>query len=80
MKEHTFTLGRRTILDVNAPEYHWVQMLHADGMEKEAINTTIIRCLGGDLQIADVFRQVALSELPPAALLKLIVPEDCLWE
>lgn len=62
-------LGRDTILDLESVEYKWIETLIHDGVERDKINESIQRCLGGDAESADLLRRVALRQCPPNLLL-----------
>ncbi|GAL04674.1 hypothetical protein ACFFLZ_12820 [Photobacterium aphoticum] len=63
-------IGRETILNLESVEYRWIESLAYDGLEQQEINAVIQRCLGGDADIADMLRRIALKQCPPNVLLE----------
>ncbi len=47
-----FQLGRSTIIDDDAAEYIWLKNLITDGVPRKDIVNSVMRCLGGDEQLA----------------------------
>ncbi|MGR5063656.1 hypothetical protein [Photobacterium sp. DNB22_13_2] len=65
-------IGRDTISDINAVEYHWIASLSHDGVEVESILALIQRCLGGDEITAEYLRKIALKICQPIELLQYL--------
>ncbi|MEZ8143979.1 hypothetical protein A1OO_21645 [Enterovibrio norvegicus FF-33] len=65
-------IGRKTLLDPESIEYQWIRTLASDGSSKEMINSSIRRCLGGNDDVADRIRRVALGLTPVTELLSVL--------
>ncbi|WP_028024381.1 hypothetical protein [Enterovibrio calviensis] len=65
-------IGRKTLLDIDSIEYQWIRTLASDGSSNEMINTSIRRCLGGNDDVADRIRQVALGQSSVTELLRVL--------
>ncbi|EOD81063.1 hypothetical protein RN22_02895 [Grimontia sp. AD028] len=65
-------VGRKTLLDTDSIEYQWIRTLASDGSSDEMINNSIRRCLGGNEDIADRIRRVALGLCPVTELLRVL--------
>lgn len=63
-------VGKDTLLNINSIEYQWIRNLVSEGNSPHHINIVIQRCLGGNLDTADIMRKVALKQLPVNQLLR----------
>ena len=63
-------VGKDTLLDINSIEYQWIRNLVSEGNSPPQISTVIQRCLGGNLNTADIMRKVALKQIPVNQLLR----------
>lgn len=65
-------IGRKTLLNPDSIEYQWIRSLASDGSTDEMINASIRRCLGGNDDMADRIRRVALGQCPVTELLRML--------
>ncbi|KKD61580.1 hypothetical protein RN22_04945 [Grimontia sp. AD028] len=65
----TFALGRKTIINESSLEYDWIRRQVEEGTERSEIIGSILRCFGGDEEIAELFYSIALGESSPGILL-----------
>ncbi|KLV11748.1 MULTISPECIES: hypothetical protein [Photobacterium] len=65
-------IGKDTLLDINSVEYQWIRSLASDGNSPGQINDVIQRCLGGNPDLADTMRQVAMRQVPINQLLRCL--------
>ncbi|WP_325894529.1 hypothetical protein [Grimontia sp. NTOU-MAR1] len=64
-----FSLGRKAIINESSMEYDWIRRQVEEGFEKAEIINSILRCYGGDEEIAALFYSIAVGDSSPGVLL-----------
>ncbi|MGL5007162.1 MAG: hypothetical protein ACRC53_07285 [Plesiomonas sp.] len=69
-----FKISLQTLCNTQSVEYQWIRHLDSEGLQKQDIESAILRCLGGDERSAELLRKVALGQLETEQLLHYLSP------